>query len=82
MQCNVCGRINGHLPGCPEYNGKPPRGMLKCCVCEEGIFEGDKYITNDNGESRHFDCYDNMHELLSWLGYQVKVMEDIRDEYF
>ncbi len=38
--------------------------------------EGEKYIVNEDNEYRHSDCYCNIEELLGWLGYEIKIMED------
>ena len=79
MYCDVCGRINGHHPKCPEYDRRVSKRTLECCVCGEDISINDEYITNDDGDSRHIECYTGMRELLSWLGYEVKIMEE-KDE--
>lgn len=61
-------------PGCPNY--VPPKPSGYCDVCGEGIYKGDKYLENDDGKISHYDCFDNMDDLLEWLGYDVKTMED------
>ena len=45
-------------------------------ICGNGIYDGEEYIENDNGECRHYDCFTGMRDLLEWLGYEIKTMED------
>lgn len=62
-------------PRCPNYT--PKKISHYCSICGEGIFEGDEYIENDDGEYVHYDCIQGARWLLEWLGYKVKNMEDI-----
>ena len=41
----------------------------------EGICSGEKYTENDNGGFRHFECFKELKELLTWLGYDVKMKQ-------
>lgn len=66
--CNPCKR------GCPNYTS--PKSHHYCSICGEGIYPGEEYIKNDNGEYRHFECFFSLRELLEWLGYEVKTMEE------
>lgn len=61
-------------PRCPNF--VPPRTTHYCSVCGEGIYEGEEYIENEEGDYRHFDCFYGMKDLLEWLGYKIKTMED------
>ena len=61
-------------PRCPNFVS--PRANLYCSVCGEGIYEGEEYIENEEGDYRHFDCFYGMKDLLEWLGYKIKTMED------
>lgn len=61
-------------PACPNYT--PPKSYYYCSVCGEGIYEGEEYIENDDGEYRHYECFQGMRDLLEWLGYDVKTMDD------
>lgn len=72
--CPICKHIP-HMRGCP--NETTPKAIHNCSSCGEGIFEGEEYIENNNGEMRHFDCFYGMRELLQWLGYDIKTMEDL-----
>ncbi len=61
-------------PVCPNYI--LPKVNHYCSYCGDGIMEGEKYIVNEDNEYRHSDCYCNIEELLGWLGYEIKIMED------
>lgn len=71
--CDICKMVRCH-PRCPNYTPKKPDHY--CSICGEGIYDGEEYIENDNGEYRHFECFYSMRELLEWLGYEIKTMED------
>lgn len=73
MMCNTC-LSNPCRPGCPNYEA--PHAFHHCCICDDGIYDGEEYIINDAGEYRHIDCYQGMKELLSWLGHDIKTMEE------
>lgn len=64
----------GHNPRCPYYEGK--KSSYHCSICGDVILDGDEYIENDFGEFRHCDCFYGIRELLHWLGYEIKVMND------
>ena len=74
MYCDLCGRINGHLPGCP--NDKETETTYHCSICDNGIYEGEEYIQNNFGEYAHYDCITGIRHLLEWLGTEVKEMEE------
>ena len=73
----ICGKsyCDNCSPRCPNYT--PKKISHYCSICGEGIFEGDEYIENDDGEYVHYDCIQGARWLLEWLGYKVKIMEDI-----
>lgn len=73
MACEYCFEIDGHHPRCPDY--APPKAAYYCSYCGEGIFEGEEYVKNLDGEYRHFDCMNGTRELLEWLGYEINTME-------
>lgn len=79
MACEICGREGKHASRCPYYS--PSKPVCYCSACGEGIYEGEEYIDNNNGEYRHYDCFHGMRDLLEWLGYEVKTMEDMKDAY-
>lgn len=72
--CDICFQ-NPCLPQCPNY--EPPRATHYCSICHEGIHDGEEYIVNDDGDYRHYDCFYGIRDLLEWLGYNVKTMEEI-----
>ena len=78
MTCEYCLQIGGeHDYRCPNYI--PPKAIHYCSICGEGIYPGEEYIVNDDSEYRHYDCFYGIRELLEWLGYDVKTMEDFND---
>ena len=72
--CDICGmQDNNHHPRCPYY--EPPNPKYKCCICENGIYDGEEYIENDFGEYAHWDCFSGTKDLLNFLGYRIRIME-------
>lgn len=80
MACEFCGRDAGHHPRCPNY--KQPKASHYCSYCGEGIYDGEEYIENLNGEYRHCDCCYGVKDLLEWMGYEVKTMEESDERDF
>ena len=74
MACDICGRMLGHDARCPMYS--PHRTAYYCSSCGEWILDGEEYIENDNGEHKHLDCIYGLRNLLEWLGYEIKTMEN------
>lgn len=72
--CEICGRSVGHDFRCPYYI--PPKASHYCSLCDDGIYDGEEYIENQDGEYRHYECFHGMRELLEWLGFDIKTMED------
>ena len=56
-----------------------PKAKHYCSICGDGIYDGEEYIENDDGEYIHYGCIQGIRRLLDWLGYDVKVMEDDYD---
>ena len=79
MFCEYCHMYGEHYPQCPLY--EPPKATHYCSICQEGIYNGEEYIVNDDGEYAHWDCIDYGRDLVKWLGYEIKEMEEIDDEY-
>lgn len=75
MACEYCNRAINHHSQCPNY--VPPKASHYCSICGEGIYEGEEYIENDDGDYRHYDCFYGMRDLLDWIGYEVKTMEEM-----
>lgn len=74
--CDVCLQNPCHSC-CPNY--EPPKASRYCSVCGEGIYEGEEYITNDDNECRHSDCFYELRDLLEWLGSEIMTMEEYDD---
>lgn len=58
---------------CPDY--EPPKADHYCSICDEGIYDGEEYIVNDNGDYAHWECVSYGMDLVKWLGYEIKVMD-------
>lgn len=72
--CRICGQVGECHPKCPNYS--PPKTRMYCESCGEGIYDGEEYIENDDGEYAHYDCFKRMRDLITWLGYEVKTKGD------
>jgi hypothetical protein len=59
---------------CPNY--QPPKAKHYCSFCEDGIYDGEEYIVNNDNEYRHYECFYNTKDMLKWLGHEVKNMEN------
>ena len=72
--CSICKQYQCH-PRCPNYI--PPKASHCCYICNEGIYGGEEYIENDDGEYAHWACVDYGKDLAKFLGYEFKTMEEI-----
>lgn len=72
--CNICLKDPCDCK-CPNYS--PIHTGMCCSECGQEIFQGDEYIENDNGDYMHFDCVCGICDLLKWLGYEIKTMEEM-----
>lgn len=72
--CEICGRSVGHSYRCPNYT--PPKASYYCSACGDEIYDGEEYIENLDGEYRHYECFYGMRDLLEWLGYKIKTMQN------
>lgn len=77
--CSICRQDPCHSR-CPNY--KPPKTSHYCSFCEEGIYEGEEYIKNVDGEYRHYECFYGQRDMLEWLGYKVQIMEKNDEIYY
>ena len=69
--CELC----KHIPcivGCPNYI--PSKADYYCSVCKYGIYEGDTYVENINGEYIHRDCLNCTNETLNDLRIKMHIM--------
>lgn len=71
--CDICTQ-NPCDSRCPNY--EQPKAKYHCDYCGEGIYDGEEYIVNDNGGYRHYDCFYGIKDLLEWLGYEIKTMNE------
>lgn len=78
--CEICGKTIGHDCRCPYYTS--PKASHFCSSYGEGIYDGEEYIENLDGEYRHYECFHGMRDLLEWLGYEVKTMEDTYERFY
>ena len=74
MPCIYCGMNGEHHYRCSLY--EPPKASHYCNICQEGILNGEEYIENDCGEYAHWECVDYGRDLVKFLGYEIKTMED------
>lgn len=71
--CSICGQTPC-AARCPNYI--PKKASHYCSICDEGIYDGEEYIKNDNSEYAHWECVDYGRDLAKFLGYEIKTMED------
>ena len=74
MACEYCFGVGYHKPRCPNF--VPLKSNYYCSICGQGVYQGEEYIMNDNGDCRHYECFYGIRDLLEWLGYEVKTMDD------
>jgi len=70
--CCYCKQLTCPI-GCPNY--EPPKPKRYCKICGNGIYEGDEYIENEDGECIHYECIDGVRDLVKWLGGEIRVMK-------
>lgn len=73
MGCEYCHWTSGHPSSCP--NADEPKSDYQCSFCEEGIYEGEEYVINQDGDYAHLDCVDATREVISWFGSEIKTIE-------
>ena len=71
--CELCLRTPCH-PRCPNFI--PPKAKYYCSICGEGIYRGEKYIENLNGDLAHWDCINGMYDLTDFMDIEIKEMEN------
>lgn len=68
MYCDEC-IMNGECKSrCPDC--VPPKPSHYCPICNNGIYNGEQYIVNVNGEYAHYNCLYKLSsdEIIKWLG--------------
>lgn len=71
--CEIC-RQYPCIPRCPNY--VMPKTRYYCSICKEGIYNGEEYIQNDIGDYAHWECVDYGRDLVKFLGYEIKEMDE------
>lgn len=74
MSCEYCMGTGYHDCRCPSYI--PPEATHYCSICNDGIYNGEEYIENTNGEYAHYECIDSIRSLLKFLDCDIKTWED------
>lgn len=74
MICEYCHQLGTHDYRCPNYI--PYKAKIYCCECGEGIYTGDEYIQNDNGECIHVECVPGIRWMVNWLEYDIRTMDE------
>ena len=67
------------LTNCPNYT--PPKTNCICDICDQGIYSGEEYLENQDGEYAHLDCFRGQIHMIEWLGFKLKTMEEDYEEY-
>lgn len=77
--CFECRQTPCH-PRC--INAPLPQPRCTCDLCKEGIYDGEEYFENENGDIAHWECIEEMtrREFIEWMGYKIKSMKG-DDEY-
>lgn len=78
--CSECRQTPCH-PRCPNAPLSRPR--CTCDLCKEGIYDGEEYFENENGDIAHWECVEDItkREFIEWMGYEVKTMKDEDNGY-
>lgn len=71
--CYECGQEPICHRRCINYVSN---SIHNCVICGENICVGEEYIENNIGEYAHWDCVSYGKDLLSFLGYEINVMEE------
>ena len=68
--------VEKHLAIHVAPNYVSPSTEYYCSICNEGIYTGEEYIKNDNGDYVHYECISGIRDLLNWLGINVCIMNE------
>ena len=74
MACEYCHGEGYHLTQCPNYT--PPKSTHYCSICGNGIYNGEEFIRNDDGDYAHWECIYGKNDLAEWLNYEIGIMEE------
>ena len=80
MPYEYCGQYGSHNQRCPLY--EPLKATHYCSICQEGIYNGEEYIENDDGEYAHFECVSYGKDMAEFLGYEIKEMNEENEKNF
>ena len=60
-----------HMSYCPSTcpNYIPENTTHYCSICGNGIYNGEEYIRNDDGDYAHWECITGKKDLAEWLNY-------------
>lgn len=74
MSCEYCMKIGGkHDSRCPLY--ELPKTSHYCSICEEGIYDGEEYVENDDYEYAHLECVDTVREFADFMKIDIQTMD-------
>ena len=80
MACEYCHGEGWHHPRCPLY--EEPKPAHYCSICNEGIYNGEEYIVNEDDEYAHFECVSYGKDMAEFLGYEIKEMNEENEKNF
>ena len=69
--CKFCLQVDCP-PQCPNYEA--PAYLHTCDFCGFGIYQGEEYVKNIDGDYIHYDCIDNMPEFIRWCKCEKGIM--------
>lgn len=75
--CDICRQFPCNSR-CPNYI--PSKPHYYCSICNEPIYDGEEYIVNDDKDYAHWECVDYGIDLVRFLGYEIKTMEEEDEE--
>lgn len=70
--CEICRQHPCH-PRCPNY--EPPKTSYYCSICDEGIYDWEEYVENDNYEYAHLECVDTVREFANFMKIDIQTMD-------
>ena len=55
----------------PKMRTNYPTGIF-CAYCGEELDEGDRYLTNEDGETVHYYCLNGIDDLIEFMNIEVE----------